>query len=291
MRSIFVLDDDEELIGCVPSRNLVINPSHLPLKQVMRPVLHKVRPEASCEEVVELVERYKVPTLPVVGEDDTLLGVISYEDVVEVMEDIQAGTIASIGGTIEDVSEYEPIAKRFFYRAPWLIVTLFAGLVTATGLAYFQKSPWYAIVPFFVPLITGMSGNVGIQCSTIFVRGIATGEVSRGSKREMVLRELSIGATIGVVFGVLCGVVVYLLNKTGVHHIGDNPFIVGMTVSAGVFGACMTATCLGTLSPLFFTRIGIDPAVASGPIVTAFNDVSATFMYFLVAKVVFSLFS
>jgi len=291
MRSIFVLDDDEELIGYVPSRNLVINPDHLPLKQVMRPVLHKVRPEASCEEVVELVERYKVPTLPVVDDDDQLLGVISYEDVVEVMEDIQAGTIASIGGTIEDVSEFDPLAKRFFYRAPWLVVTLFAGLVTATGLAYFQKSPWFAVVPFFVPLITGMSGNVGIQCSTIFVRGIATGEVSRGSKREMVTRELSIGAIIGVAFGVLCGVVVYLLNKTGVHHIGDDPFIVGVTVCAGIFGACMTATCLGTFSPLFFDRINIDPAVASGPIVTAFNDVSATFMYFLVAKIVFSLFS
>lgn len=290
MRSIFVLNDEGELIGCVPSRNLIINPDHLPLKVVMRPVLHKVFPESTSEEVVDLVERYKIETLPVVDEIDRLLGVITYEDVVDVMEDITATTMASIGGTIEDVSEYEPLIKRFLWRAPWLLVTLCAGLITATGLAYFHEASWFTVVPFFVPLITGMSGNVGIQCSTLFVRGIALGEVSSGSKREMVMREVSTGALIGMIFGILCGVVVYLLNSSGVQHIGSDPLVTGVTVCGGVFGACMTATLLGSLSPLFFAHYKIDPAVASGPIVTAFNDVMSTFMYFLVAKVVCSIF-
>lgn len=290
-RSIFVLQDIGELVGYVPSRNLIINPPTLPLRHVMRPVLHKVGPEATRDEVVDLVERYKVPELAVVDENDTLLGVITYEDVVEVMEDIADETIANIGGTIEDVSEHEPIMKRFMWRAPWLVVTLCAGLVTATGLAHFRDAAWFAVVPFFVPLITGMSGNVGIQCSTIFVRGIATGEVSPGSKREQVYREVTIGALIGVVFGLLCGIVVYLLNHFGSNHIGVDPFIIGVTVSAGVFGACMTATLLGSLSPLYFAQLKVDPAVASGPIVTACNDVLSTFMYFLVAKIVFSIFA
>lgn len=291
MRNIFVLDDDGELIGYVPSRNLIINPDYLALKVVMRPILHKVNPEATCEEVVDLVERYKIETLPVVDTGERLLGVITYEDVVDVMDDISAMTMASIGGTIEDVSEFEPVIKRVFCRAPWLVVTLCAGLLTATGLAYFQDAFWFAVVPFFVPLITGMSGNVGIQCSTIFVRGIATGEVSSRSKKEMVKRELSTGAIIGLAFGILCGVVVYALHVLGVQQIGTDPYVTGVTVAGGVFGACMTATLFGSLSPLFFARHKIDPAVASGPIVTAFNDVLSTFMYFLVARGVCSIFA
>ncbi len=291
MRNIFVLNDDDELIGYVPSRNLVINPDYLSLKVVMRPILHKIGPEATCEEVVDLVERYKIETLPVVDEEERLLGVITYEDVVDVMDDIAATTMASIGGTIEDVSEYEPIINRFFWRAPWLVVTLCAGLVTATGLSYFQGASWFIVVPFFVPLITGMSGNVGIQCSTIFVRGIATGEVSTRSKREMLKRELSTGAVIGVAFGILCGLVVFALYKLGIQQIGVDPVVTGITVGGGVFGACMTATLFGSMSPLFFARHDIDPAVASGPIVTALNDVLSTFMYFLVARMVSSVFS
>src|SRR5262249_2255599 len=158
------------------------------------------------------------------------------------------------------------------------------------GMAHFHQAPWYTVVPFFLPLIMGMSGTVGIQCSTLFVRGIATGEISSGTTREMVAREISIGAIIGGLFGILCGIVVYLLNRLGAHHVGNDPIVAGVIVSCGVFGACLTATLLGSLSPLFFVRVGVDPAVASGPIVTACNDVVATFMYFLVAKLVFLIF-
>ncbi len=287
--SIFVLNDEEELVGIVPSRNLIVNSKDLPIRQVMRPVLHKIGPDAPRDEVVDLIERYKLPTLPVVDQSNKLLGIITNEDIVEVMEDIADETIASIGGTAEALEEDDPIWTRFLLRAPWLLVTLCAGLVTATGLAHFHGSPWFAVVPFFVPLITGMSGNVGIQCSTLFVRGIATGEVSSGRKREMVMREIGIGSLIGLLFGLLCGIVVYSLNRLGAHQVGNDPMVVGVIVSFGVFGACMTATLLGSISPLFFARVGVDPAVASGPIVTACNDVLSTFMYFLVAKVVYML--
>lgn len=287
--SVFVLNNDEELVGIVPSRNLIVNQKDLPIRQVMRPVLHKIGPDAPRDEVVDLIERYKLHTLPVVDQNNKLLGIITNEDIVEVMEDIADETIASIGGTAEALEEDDPIWTRFLFRAPWLLVTLCAGLVTATGLAHFHGAPWFAVVPFFVPLITGMSGNVGIQCSTLFVRGIATGEVSSGRKRDMVMREIGIGSLIGLLFGLLCGVVVFALNYLGAHQVGNDSVVVGVIVSCGVFGACMTATLLGSISPLFFARVGVDPAVASGPIVTACNDVLSTFMYFLVAKIVYML--
>lgn len=289
-RRIFVLNDMEELVGFVPARNLIVNPTYVPIKQVMQPVLHQIHADASRDEVVDLVERYKIPALPVVDDHDRLVGVITYESVVEAMEDIADETIASIAGTAEDVSEHEPIFKRFFWRAPWLIVTLCAGLVTAAALSHFRDRDWFTFVALFVPLIAGMSGNVGIQCSTILVRGMSTGELSHGSRRQAVLSELSIGTLIGVIFGILCGGFVYLLNRLEIHFIGSDPIILGIIVSFGLLGACLMATLLGTLSPFVFARFRIDPAVASGPIVTAFNDVLSTLMYIMVAKGISSFF-
>jgi magnesium transporter len=289
-RRVFVLNDAGELIGFVPARNLIVNPSYVPIRQVMRPILHKVAPDDSRDEVVDLVERYKIPALPVVDEEDKLIGVITYERVVEALEDIADETIANIAGTAEDVSEHEPIFKRFFWRAPWLIVTLCAGLVTATAMSHFKDRDWFTFVALFVPLIAGMSGNVGIQCSTILVRGMSTGEISHGSRREAVLGELSIGLLIGVVFGLICGTFVYLLNLFGIHYTGLNPLALGTIISCGLLGACLMATLLGTLSPFFFAKFRIDPAVAAGPIVTAFNDVLSTLMYIFIAKFVSSFF-
>jgi magnesium transporter len=289
-RRIFVLNDLNELIGFVPARNLIVNPPYVPIRQVMRPILHKIQADASRDEVVDLVERYKIPALPVVDDQDRLVGVITYERVVEAMEDIADETIANIAGTAEDISEHEPILKRFLWRAPWLIVTLCAGLVTATALSHFRDRDWFTFVALFVPLIAGMSGNVGIQCSTILVRGMSTGELSHGSRQEAVLSELSIGLLIGIVFGCLCGGFVYLLNVLEIHYVGPDPIILGLIVSCGLFGACLMATLLGTLSPFFFARFRIDPAVASGPIVTAFNDVLSTLMYIFIAKTISSIF-
>lgn len=290
-KRIFVLADDGELVGYVPDRNLIVNPDFLPLRQVMRPILHKVTAEDSRDEVVDLVERYKIPALPVVDDKDHILGVITYEDVVAAMEDIADETIATIAGTAEDVSEPAPIYERFFLRAPWLLVTLFAGLVTATAMTYFKDRSWFLYVPFFVPLIAGMSGNVGIQCSTILVRGMSTGSLSTGSRLDAMSKELGIGLLIGSVFGILCGTAVYLLNYFGIHSVGGDPMAVGTTVSVGLLGACLMATMLGTFSPFFFARFGIDPAVASGPIVTAFNDVLSTLMFFLIARAIYPIFA
>lgn len=283
-RSVFVLNDFGELAGCVPGRNLIINPYEVQLRQIMGPVLHKVTVDTPRDEVVDLVERYKIPALPVVNQDDHLVGVITYNSVVEAMEDIADETIANIAGTAESVSEREPILKRFMWRAPWLLVTLCAGLVTATVMSHFNDRLWFAFVPFFVPLITGMSGNVGIQCSTILVRGMSTGELSPGTRREAMRHECAIGLLIGTAFGLTCGLVVYLLHHLGFNALDYDPIMLSLTVCFGVFGACLTATVLGTFSPFFFVRLGVDPAVASGPIVTAFNDVLSTLMFFLVAR-------
>lgn len=284
-RRVFVLNGDGELEGYISDRSLIINPPELPLSQVMRPVRHKVQPDATRQEVVELAERYKIPALPVVDEEDKLVGVIAYEEVVDALEDLADETMAQMAGTLEDVSAHDPIFKRFLSRAPWLIVTLCAGLINAGNMSFFEGmlSPWMAFAIFFVPLIMGMSGNVGVQCSTVLVRGMALGHLTNGRK-EAIIKEISIGLLTGLVFGIICGFAVSLLK------LGPNPVVVGTIVSCGLFGACVVATFLGVFSPLFFERIGVDPAVSSGPIVTAFNDVLSMAMYFVIAQAISGFF-
>lgn len=291
-RRIFVIDHKGELQGFVPGRNLIVNPPHLTLRQVMRQVEHKVTPDVTREEVVDLVERYKIPALPVVDEENLLVGVISYEDVVEAMEDMADETIAWMAGTAEDVSQSGHVLKRFFSRAPWLLVTLFAGLLSAAIMSYFQEiePKLLAFIVFFIPLINGMSGNVGVQCSTVLVRGMAIGVLSSGKKGEAIFKEVSIGLLTGVIFGCLCGLIVFFLSKSTIGEFPGDPIHLGITVAAGVLGASMTATTLGVSSPFFFARIGVDPALASGPIVTAFNDVMSIIMFFLISGVLDSLF-
>lgn len=291
-RRIFVLDNASELLGYIPARNLIVNPSHLALKQVMRQVDHKVYPDTPREEVVDLVERYKISALPVVNEANVLLGVITYEDVVEAIEDIADETIAWMAGTAENVSEYDPVFKRFLARAPWLLVTLFGGLISAAIMSYYQgiEGELLAFVVFFIPLINGMSGNVGIQCSTVLVRSMAIGVLSSGQKGEAMFKEGTIGLITALIFGTASGLIVYLLNAFGVLEFSSNPIELGVVVATGLFGACLSATFLGVSAPFFFARLGIDPALASGPIVTAFNDMLAMITYFLISGLINSLF-
>ena len=284
-REVFVVNKEGELQGFVPSRILIINPPALPLRQVMRSVLHKVSPDASREEVVDIVERYKIPALPVTDAQDKLLGVITYEDVMEVVQDIADETIGQMGGTGEKVRENESRLKKLLARIPWLIVTLLAGLVNVGLMSSLQsyEAGILTFALFFVPLITGMSGNIGIQCSTVLVRSMAIGGLTIGRRKEAIIKEITIGLLMGLIFGVLCSLIVWSLDFAGLTNHEMHPGYIGLIVGTGLLGACFAGTLLGIFSPLFFARVGIDPAIASGPIVTAFNDFLSMSIYFLIA--------
>ena len=285
-KGIFILNHAGELQGYVPARNMMINPDATPLRQVMRPVLHKVTPDATREEVIDLVERYEISSLPVVDIDNYLVGVIAHEDVVEAMEDLTDETIARMAGTNERFTAHDSVLKRFITRAPWLIVTLFAGLLNMGVMSSFLKHEGgaFTFALFFVPLITGMSGNIGLQCSTVLIRIMAMGGLSFASRRETIVKELCGGIFTGVIFGVACGLAVYTLNSIFGSSISPvSPMFIASIIGIGLIGGCIAGTLLGVFSPLFFARIGVDPAVAAGPIVTAFNDFLSMSIYFLIA--------
>jgi magnesium transporter len=290
---IFILNHSGELQGFVPARNMMINSAATPLRQVMRPVLHKVTVDATREEVIDLVERYKISSLPVVDIDNELIGVIAHEVIVEAMEDLADETIARMAGTNEKFTSHDSVLRRFLTRAPWLLVTLLAGLVNVEIMSSFERREGGALTfaLFFVPLITGMSGNIGLQCSTVLIRIMAVGGLSVGSRRETIVKELCSGLFTGAIFGVGCGLLVYLLNIVGLSSASlATPMAVSMIVSIGLIGGCFAGTFLGVFSPLFFSRIGVDPAISAGPIVTAFNDFLSMAIYFLIAWGVSTLF-
>ncbi|MBI3508169.1 MAG: magnesium transporter [Chlamydiia bacterium] len=293
-KGIFILNPSGELQGYVPARNLMINPPVTPLRQVMRPILHKVTPDATREEVIDIFERYKLSSLPVVNIDNDLIGVIAHEDVVEAMEDLADATIAKMAGTSERLSSHDSVWRRFKARAPWLVVTLLAGLLNVSVMSSFysrREGGLLAFALFFVPLITGMSGNIGLQCSTVLVRIMAMGELSEGNRRETLMKELCSGLLTGAFFGVSCGILTYLLDFVGGGLLGSaTPLAVAVIVGVGLIGGCFAGTLLGVFSPFFFVRIGVDPAISAGPIVTACNDFLSMTIYFLIAWGVSTLF-
>jgi magnesium transporter len=291
-KGIFILNHSGELQGYVPARNVMINPPTTPLRQVMRPVLHKVTAEATREEVIDIVERYKIASLPVVDIDNYLIGVIAHEDIVEALEDLADETIAKMAGTNNKFTSHDPILRRFLTRAPWLLVTLLAGLLNVGVMSSFQKYEGGVLTfaLFFVPLITGMSGTIGLQCSTVLVRIMAMGGLSVGSRRETLVKELLSGLFTGLIFGIGCGLLVYLFDSLGGGVGAASPVAVGAIVGIGLIGGCTAGTLLGVFSPLFFSRIGVDPAISAGPIVTAFNDFLSMTIYFVIALGISNLF-
>jgi len=253
----------------------------------MRTVAHEVQASATRADVVNIVERYKMNSLPVVDENLKLIGVIDHDDVMEVMEDLADETIAKIAGTEQNIEDDKvSIFKRFLKRAPWLVVTLFAGLINMKIMSTFEKLDGGVLtfVLFFVPLITGMSGNIGIQSSTILVRSMALGLFSSSrNKRDSIAKEFGIGTFSAIIFGIACGFIIFLIEILSGGTMGVSPIALGVIIGTGLVGACLTATLLGIFSPLTFSKFGVDPAIASGPIVAAFNDVLSMSIYFAIS--------
>lgn len=286
---IFVLDETGELIGYVPDRSLIVNNAQTPIRQIMGPIQHKVLPDTPRDEVIDIVERYSIFALPVVDQRDRLLGVVAYEEVVEAMRDAADQTIANFAGTAEDISEDQPTWNRILLRCPWLLVTLCAGITTSTIMTNFKGEFWFELAPYFVPLIAMMSGNVGIQCSTILVRLMSQGDLSTESKKEAMRNELIIGSSLGLIFAFFGSILIYFLTQLGIYNVSIDASTLTLMVSLGIFVACCGAAVLGTFSPILFDKINIDPAVASGPIVAAFNDLMSTSLFIIVAYTVYQL--
>jgi len=273
---IYVVDEQRHLIGVVDLAELVTTPPDSPLSEVMVADIVAVHPDTDQEEVARLVDHYDLVAVPVVDDAGTLLGTVTIDDVIDAIQQEHTEDISRLGGTAAETLMSASSLKVARLRFPWLVMCLFGTFLSASVIVFFKLHLKEAIgLVVFIPVINAMSGNSGLQSSTIMVRAIALGLVSAVGVGKALLREFITALIIGVLCGVLAGIGGALLS---VEHPGYG-LIVGLSLACAIMWGVM----LGTTMPLVFNRLRIDPALASGPLVTTFNDSVALIIYFSIA--------
>jgi len=228
------------------------------------------------EEVAELVAKYNILAIPVVDEHGKLMGLITVDDVIDVMRDEATEDLLRMAGTSEEELLY---GNKSFHiarlRLPWLLTTLFGGVITGSLMWYFKATLEQALMLIsFIPVITGMGGNVGGQTSTIMVRGFATGRIDFSVLKQVFFKELRVG----LIMGTVCGLVI-----AAVALVWHQNLYLGLVVGLAMAIAISVAACMGVLVSSFFKKIGIDPAIASSPFVQTVNDITGILIYFTTA--------
>jgi magnesium transporter len=224
-------------------------------------------------------------TIPVVDDDNIMHGIVTFDDVIRIMQDLASEDIFTMVGT----AKVDPFAKRttnkIMARAPWLFTTFLGGLISAYVLNLFQATlSEFATIVFFIPFVLGLAGNVGIQGSTVIVRGLATGDIQDDNLLTVVKSELLVGISNGVIFGLLCGGLVTLVAE---QVLKSNPLL-GLVVGAGIVLAVGIAAVIGSTAPILFLKANIDPAISAGPFVTITNDIAGIAVYLATASYVYS---
>ncbi|MBU0903997.1 MAG: magnesium transporter, partial [Firmicutes bacterium] len=268
---IFVVNEENKLTGVVSLRDLIICDEDTLIRSIMNERVVSVSVSEDQEEVARMIKDYNFLAVPVVDFQNHLLGIITVDDILDVLEEEANDDYSKLAAVSEmDTFDKGPLtaAKK---RLPWLIILLFLGMITANLMGIFEKTlDQVAILAVFIPLIAGMAGNSGTQALAVAVRGIATGDIEEQSKMKLLIRE----AGTGLITGLVCGVVVVAIVYFWQHQL-----LLGLLVGAAIFGSIFVATLAGSFVPLLIHRMNIDPAVASGPFITTLNDIISILIY------------
>lgn len=269
---VFVIDEAKKLVGVISLRDLIINEPDTMISEVMNERVYSVSVAEDQEEVARKMKDYNFLALPVVDFRGHLLGIITVDDIVDVIDEEASDDYSKLAG-IADVASNDrgpfTAAKK---RLPWLIILLFLGMFTASLIGRFEATlDKVAILAVFIPLIAGMAGNTGTQALAVAVRRIAVGDAEEHSSIKLLLKE----AGTGLITGTVCGIVV-----TIVIFVWKGELFLGMLVGISILATLTVATIAGALIPLIMHRLKVDPAVASGPFITTINDIISILIYF-----------
>ena len=232
------------------------------------------------EEVVHLISQYNLSAIPVTDADGTLVGRVTADDVLDVMEDEATEDILRLGGSTDAILESDSFVRACMIRLPWLLVTLVGGgIIYLIMESFCSRISGMANLVFFVPLVMAMGGNTGIQSSTLMVRSIALGNMKGQSMVAVLLKEVFTGALMGLICGTIVGLAVALMPSA---ESSISPHSLAIVVSVALFSAMTFAATFGAFVPVALDKAGIDPAVASGPFITIANDIAALMIYFAV---------
>ncbi len=272
---LYVVDEYGKLVGVSSLRQLVVVPPETPLKEFMTTDVFSVQTDMDQEEVAKLVARYDILAVPVVDGSNRLVGIVTVDDVIDILRKEATEDILKMAGAGEEFVETKSILKSTRIRLPWLFASCMGGIFAFFIIGKFEDSlSKFTYLAAFIPVIMGMGGNIGTQSSTIVVRGLATGRIHVKDIWSVVLKELSIGVILGLVYGLLIGSVAQF------HYSME---ALALSVALAVICSMSIAALVGSLVPMGFARINIDPAVATGPLVTTSIDIISVFFYFLIA--------
>ncbi len=275
--SLYVIDAEGCLTGWIQLWELLKRGNHdLTLDELSDKETITVHTDTDQEDVARLATKYDLSSMPVLDWKNKLVGRITVDDILDVMEEEASEDIFKLAGSDDSELEYSSPLHACKSRLPWLMVTLVAGFVSSLILKRFIDHHIVAL-SFFVPIIMAMSGNTGIQSSTLIIRGLAIGSFSEKQLLKLLGRELLTGALMGAICGIAMGV--WATFMVGADS--DIPAIyLAFTVGVSLFSAMMFAAVFGAFAPLFLNRFNADPAVASGPFVTASNDIIGLLIYY-----------
>jgi magnesium transporter len=270
---IYVVDDKNHLVGVVSLRQLILASPSKALRGVMAKRVYSVQADMDQEDVSTFVARYNLLAIPVVDEENKMVGIITVDDIIDVIGEEATEDIYKMAGTHEEEMLFsKSMFKVARYRLPWLVTSLIGGVITGLLLWQFKIALKEVIaLATFIPVIMGMGGNVGTQSSTITVRGMAIGKIDASMVTKHILREMRTGAVIGILCAAIIGVVALIWHGNA---------MLGAVIGVSMFFAITMASFMGALAPIVFKRLNIDPAIAAGPFVTTSNDITGLLIYF-----------
>lgn len=277
---VYVVDEENKLNGVLSLRQLVATKPDTPLKDLMTTHLYTVHTDMPQEAVAKAVARYNLLAIPVINTIGQIVGVVTIDDVVDVIREENTEDMLKMAGTGDLDITSRSIFRNTRARLPWLLASFGGGLLAVYVIGIFEAQlQQIAALAAFIPIIMGMGGNIGTQSSTIIVRSIAIGEVTLKDTWRVLGREFSTGSLLGIAYGILLGGFASIFPE-----FREYAWKLPLVVALAIFVNMMIAATVGTIIPMFFKRVQIDPAVATGPFVTTAIDVIGIFTYFMLAK-------
>jgi magnesium transporter len=276
--NVFLVDHQDHILGVLPLSKLILADPDTKVTDLLDACPLVVQADEDQEDVAHKFRRYDVVSAPVVDNEGHLLGRITVDDVVEVLQEEAQEDMARMAGMIseDELLHGYDVFKASRLRLPWLLTNLMGGLLSGWLLWVFRvKLPDALFLLAFIPVIMAMAGNVGIQSSTIIVRGFAVGQVTYKNIWRVLFKEFRVAVVMGLACGVAAGFVAKFWHGN---------YWLGLVVGLAMTCAISAASLMGTLAPAAFKRLNVDPAISSGPVVTTVNDILGILIYFSIAS-------
>jgi magnesium transporter len=274
---LYVVDERRHLVGVVSLRRLLLVSPETPLKRVMTADIISARVDMDQEEVARQVAAYNLLAIPVVDAENKLVGIITVDDVIDVIKDEATEDIYRLAGVAGDERAFTPARESLRKRLPWLGINLATAFLAAAVVGVFEGTiDLFPVLAVFMPIVAGMGGNAGTQTLTVVVRGIALGELAWSNSRKALLKEVLVGIGNGVVLGAAAAAVVWLVR--------GNPTL-GLVLGLAMIINMFVAAAAGTLVPLGLRAANVDPALASSVFITTMTDMFGFFSFLGLATI------